>query len=144
MSSSLYNTFGNTVDYRIAGGKLVAYLEEATIRFPLPEAGTDILATLTDEKNPIRDFVKLDIIQVKLEKQGYKKANARALAPVLVQVAQAQGIDPLDFFDVNQNSLNLTVDAYNAINTMRPAGSRVGIATSIKNQRSPATKLIKP
>lgn len=144
MSSSLYNTFGNTVNYRVSGGKLVAYLEEATISFPLPEAGAEILASLVEETNVIKNYVKLDIVQVKLEKLGYKKANAKALAPVLVQVAQAQGVDPLDYFDVNENSLQLTIDAYNAMNKLRPAGSRVSIGSTVNNRRSPASKLIRP
>jgi hypothetical protein len=144
MSSSLYNTFGNTVNYRVANGKLIAFLEDATIKFPLPEAGSEILATLTDDTVRIKDYVKLDIVQIKLEKLGYKKANARALAPVLMQVAEASGIDPLDYFNVNDNALKLTIDAYSAINKLRPPGSRISIADNIQNRKSPASKLIKP
>lgn len=144
MSTSLYDTFGNETSYRVVEGTLYAYLKEATIKFPLPEAGSEILATLNTNKIVIKDPVKLDIVRLKLERIGYKPANAKAFAPVLVQVAQAQGIDPLDYFSLNSNSLNLTIDAYNAINTMRPVGSRIGVYTPVTNNKSPARGLIKP
>lgn len=144
MSASLYNTFGNETTYRLTGDTLVAYLKDATIAFPLPEAGSEILATLSDPKVRIKDPVKLDIVRSKLEKIGYKKASAKAFAPVLVQVAQAQNIDPLDYFQVNENALNLTIDAYNAINALRPQGSRIGLFTPVENSSSPARTLIKP
>ena len=47
MSTSLYDTFGNTTSYEMVNGTLVAYLESATIKFPLPEASSELLATLT-------------------------------------------------------------------------------------------------
>jgi len=144
MSSSLYDTFGNETSYELNGSTLVAYLEDATIDFPLPEAGSQILATLTDQKYKIKDFQKLDMIKSKLEKAGFKSANADALGPVLMQVAEAQGIDPLEYFSLTSNTLNLVVDAYGAINELRPAGSRIGIFTSNVNSKSTATNLIKP
>ena len=143
MSASLYDTFGNETSFEVNGGTLIAYLENATINFPLPEAGSQILANLTDKTYKIKDPVKLDMVNSKLIKAGYKKANATALGPVLMQVADAQGIDPLEYFHPTQNTLSLTVDAYGAINTLRPAGSRVGIFTSRVNSKSTAEALIK-
>lgn len=144
MSSSLYDTFGNETSYELNGSTLIAYLEDATINFPLPEAGSQILATLTDENYKIKDFQKLDMIKAKLQKAGFKKANANALGPVLMQVAEAQGIDPLEYFSLNSHTLNLTVDAYGAINELRPKGSRIGLFVSNANSKSTAKNLIKP
>jgi hypothetical protein len=143
MSSSLYDTFGNETRYEISGDTLIAYINDATINFPLPEASSEILGTLRNEKYRIKNIQHLDMVRAKLEKSGFKTANANALAPVLVQVAEAQNIDPLEFFELNTNSLDLALDAYNAINSLRPAGSRIGLFTSNVNEKSPATNLIK-
>jgi len=143
MSSSLYDTFGNELKYELSGSTLVAYLNEATIEFPLPEASSTILSTLRDEKYKITNMPLLNMVQAKLEKAGFKKANASALAPVLMQVADAQSIDPLEFFEMNSNTLDLALDAYNAINALRPVGSRIGLFTSNVNTNSPVQGLIK-
>ena len=144
MSTSLYTTFGNETSYKILGDTLVAYIEGSTIKFPLPDAGSEILATLYDERFVIRDQVKFEQVKIKLEKAGYKKANANAFAPILMQVAEAQGIDPLDFFSAKGYAIDFTIDAYNAINELRPKGSRVGIAVETTNKQSPAKNLIQP
>lgn len=143
-SEALYNTFGNEVNYRFLGGVLQRYLQDATIQFPLPDAGSEILANLLSDRIEIRDYVKFDMVRIRLEKAGYKPANARAFAPIIVRVAEIQGVDPLDFFEANSNSLQFTIDAYNAINAQRPKGSRVGMATQPINSDSRANKLIKP
>ena len=46
MSASLYNTFGNEVQYKIAQDTLVAYIDNASIKFPLPEASSEILTEI--------------------------------------------------------------------------------------------------
>ena len=38
MSSSLYETFGSEINYKFTAGKLEAYLDNASVKFPLPEA----------------------------------------------------------------------------------------------------------
>ena len=144
MSSSIYDTFGNTVKYDIIQNTLVAYLEESTVSFPLPEASSELLANLTNRVSKSYDPAKVSMVQSKLEKAGFKKPSAVAMTGVLMAVAEAQNIDPLEYFDVNQNSLNLTVDAYRAMNELRPAGSRIGIITPSNNQTSKASSLIKP
>lgn len=144
MSASLYDTFGNQTKYELVGSTLVAYLEDATIKFPLPEAASDILSNLIEPQGKAYDSAKVGMIQSKLEKLGFKKANATALTSILMEVANAQGIDPLDFFSVNVNTLNLTLDAYQAINNLRPAGSRVGVVAPTLNSKSKASPLIKP
>lgn len=144
MSASLYDTFGNTIKYEVIQDTLVAYLENATIKFPLPEASAEILGNLTASRKKTYDPAKVDMVQSKLEKLGFAKANARALTDVLLLVAESQGLDPLDYFSINSNTLNLTLDAYRAINNLRPAGSRVGLMLPFSNSKSKASTLIKP
>jgi hypothetical protein len=144
MSSSLYDTFGNTTKYKVVQDTLVAYLEDATINFPLPEASSEILAELTKRENKTFDPAKLAMVSSKLQKAGFKKATAVAMTDVLMNVAEAQGADPLDYFEVNKNTLKLTVDAYKAMNNLRPAGSRVGFVNPTKNNVSKVAGLIQP
>ena len=144
MSSSLYDTFGNTTKYKVVQDTLVAYLEDATINFPLPEASSELLAELTKQTRKTFDPAKLSMISSKLQKAGFKKPAAAAMTDVLMNVADAQGIDPLEYFEVNKNTLKLTVDAYNAMNQMRPAGSRIGFVRPTKNINSKVAGLIQP
>jgi hypothetical protein len=143
MSSSLYTTFGNQIKYNIVEDTLVSYLENATIKFPLPEASADILGKLTDPQSRNFDPAKYFMVNSKLVKLGFKKPKADALTDILMQVATAQGVDPLDFFSVNVNTLNLTLDAYRAINNLRPTGNRVGLVLPTLNSRSRAASLIR-
>jgi hypothetical protein len=46
MSESLYTTFGNEISYEIRRDKLVKFLENNTINFPLPEASLEILVNM--------------------------------------------------------------------------------------------------
>ncbi len=143
MSTSLYNTFGNQIKYDVVADTLVAYLENATIKFPLPEASADILSKLTDPQTKNFDPAKYFMVNSKLVKLGFKKPKADALTDILMQVATAQNIDPLDYFSINTNTLNLTLDAYRAINNLRPAGSRVGIISPTQNSKSRVASLIR-
>lgn len=144
MSTSLYNTLGNTIEYNIVQDTLVAYLKDATIQFPLPEASSELLANLTKTINKTYDPAKVSMVESKLQKLGFKKGPAKAMTSVLFPVAEAQGVDPLEYFKVNENSLNLTTDAYIAMNKMRPAGSRVGVIAPTTNAASKVSSLIKP
>jgi hypothetical protein len=143
MSTSLYNTFGNQIKYDVVADTLIAYLENATIKFPLPEASADILSKLTDPQTKNFDPAKYFMVNSKLVKLGFKKPKADALTDILMQVATAQNIDPLDYFSINTNTLNLTLDAYRAINNLRPAGSRVGIISPTQNSKSRVASLIR-
>jgi hypothetical protein len=142
MSTSLYTTFGNELDYKITQDTLVAYLKNATIKFPLPEASSTILSEIVDDEtiNP----VDLDVVKSRLIKLGFKEPNARALSAVLLSAAKTQGVDPMTYFDVNENTLKLAVDTYNTINMMRPPGNRINLVTPKNNQRSRQSALIKP
>ena len=54
-SKSLYETFGNEINYEERRGKLVQFLENNTINFPLPEASIDILVEMVPQ-----DFKGID------------------------------------------------------------------------------------
>lgn len=141
-SSNLYNTFGNELKYRITQGTLEAYLENATIKFPLPEASSSILGELAsiDSVNP----QELDAVRGELERIGFAQANARAMAAVLIQVAQSQGVSPMTYFDINAASLKLAIDTYDTINLLRPPGNRIGLTAAKDNQKSRVANLIQP
>jgi hypothetical protein len=143
-STSLYNTFGNEVKYQVVKDTLVAYLENATVKFPLPEASAEILATLLSDKAPVINPDALDQVEQRLVKAGFGEANARALAQVLIQVSAAQGVSPLSYFSVNDSSLKLTIDTYQTINALRPVGNRINLVLPKKNSSSKYRNLIKP
>jgi hypothetical protein len=143
-SVSLYDTFGNETKYQYNEDTLVAYLENATIKFPLPEASTDILSSLfKDSSDPI-DSNLLEQVQQRLVKTGFKDANARAMADVLIRVAREQRVNVMDYFEVNSNTLKLTVDTYQTINTLRPVGNRINLVKPLNNAKTLFRDLIKP
>jgi|TARA_B110000503_G_C6893331_1_gene307663 hypothetical protein len=133
-STSLYNTFGNEIKYTVSYDTLIAYLDNATIKFPLPEASTDILQDLADTKtiNP----VELDTVTTRLESIGFAPPKAKTMASILIQVAQTEGISPHDYFTPGEQSLKLTVDTYEVMNTLRPSGNKVGLVAPISNSKS--------
>ena len=143
MSSSLYDRFGNEISYEVRKGILTAYLENSTIDFPLPQASAELLEKLSDPVSSMNQQT-LDMIKSKLEKKGFKKANARALAPVLITVAKELNKDVLDFFNDNNSQFELTLDAYAAINNQRPAGSRVNLSAPTVNSKSKVASIIQP
>jgi|TARA_B100001094_G_C17956387_1_gene683193 hypothetical protein len=143
MSTSLYETFGSEINYKFTAGKLEAYLENASVKFPLPEASSEILADLAKVKELAIDPQKLDVIKTKLVAIGFSLSNANAMAKVLIQIAKVQDIDPTAYFDMNADTLKLSVDAFEAMNAVRPAGNKVDIKNSIDNSRSKAATLIK-
>lgn len=143
-SVSLYDTFGNEAKYQYNEDTLVAYLENATIKFPLPEASADILSNLfKDSTDPI-DSNLLEQVQQRLIKTGFKEANAKAMADVLIRVAREQRVNVMDYFEVNSNTLKLTVDTYQTINTLRPIGNRINLVKPLNNAKTLFRDLIKP
>ena len=134
-SSSLYETFGNEVKYSITEGTLHAYLENSTIAFPLPEAASDILAGYVSFDKSL-DGQLLDQVMQKLIVAGFKKAKAKTMASVLLQVAEQEGISPLTYFDYPDKALTLTQDSYDAMNNIRPAGNRISVTTAINNSKN--------
>ena len=143
MSTSLYETFGSEINYKFTAGKLEAYLENASVKFPLPEASSQILADLAKVKEVAIDPQKLSVIKTKLIAIGFGKENANAMAKVLIQIAKVQNVDPTAYFDMNADTLKLSVDAFEAMNAVRPAGNKVDLKEPLDNSRSKVAKLIK-
>lgn len=143
-SSTLYNTFGNEIKTKIVQDTLISYLENATVKFVLPEASVSLLTTLTTGSTENIDPVMLDQVTQQLITQGFNEANAKTLAIVLVRVAKRAGISPIEYFNLNQSSLELAVGTYNLINEQRPAGNRIGLVLPTNNGESSAGSLIKP
>jgi len=144
MSSAIYNTFGSEIQFKYNQGVLEAYFENASVKFPLPEATSDILSQIAVPPETPIDSQTLEAVKSRLESIGFGKYNANAMAKVLIQVAKVQNISPMEYFEISENSLKLTVDSYNAVNSLRPKGSKIDLKTPILNNRSTVKSLIKP
>lgn len=134
-SSSLFDTFGNETKQKIDKSTLVKYLENATVKFPIPEASTDILAQFADPTRPAINPDLLSLVETRLIKAGYQPANAKAMADVLMQTATRQGVNPLTYFNVTDETVQLTVDTYKILNAFMPPGNRFNL-TLPKDNRS--------
>ena len=143
VSANIYDTFGNEIKFSVTQNKLVNFLENATVQFPLPEASAFILQGFLDPSDTV-DPVVLDQVFTKLISIGYGEAAAKAMGTVLIKVAKQQGVSPLQYFDDNKAQLKLAIDSYEAMNALRPAGNRVGLNTPINNQKSRQAPFIKP
>jgi len=143
-SSSLYDTFGNEIKYQMTQGKLAAYFENATIRFPLPEPSAEILKRLSTETVEPIDPTTLDAVRGELEAIGFGAPSALAMADILIRVARSQNVNVMEYFDFTAASLKMTVDAYATMNGLRPQGSRVGLVKPIANHVAPPAALIRP
>ena len=141
-STQLYNTFGNELKYRVTQQTLEAYLNNATIKFPLPEASTTILGELADVSSI--DPTELDVIQSRLTDIGFGEANAKAMSAVLIQVARAQNVSPLEFFSSNKAALKLAIDSYDTINLLRPPGNRISVILPKNNRKTRYKNIIRP
>ena len=142
MSASIYDTFGNEINTRVTQAKLDRYLKDATIKFALPEAASELLADLAPQQSidrPLYEAVKSKLLNI-----GFKQANATAMASILLPVAEQQGVSPLDFFDDSAAALNLAIDTYAALNVLRPPGNRIGLSARTSNKKSKVRKLIQP
>mgnify|MGYP001296695812 FL=1 len=142
MSTSLYNTFGNELRYNVLQSTLTTFLDNATIKFPLPEASSEILGNIQDNLDTLNPELYVQI-KTRLQKIGFQEANANALSIVLYRVAENLNINPLEFFSINENTLKITKDAYEAINAKRPVGNRINLVTPKSNSDSPVSKFIK-
>ena len=142
-SSSLYDTFGNELRYDVLKSTLTTFLENATIKFPLPQASSEILGNLEENSLDKINPEVLTQVKTRLQRIGFKEANANALSIVLIKVAESLGTSPMEFFSINENTLKITKDAYDAINAMRPKGNRINLVVPKTNSKSSANKLIK-
>ena len=143
MSSSMFETFGNEKKYEITAGTVRAYLENSTIKFPLPEASAEILGDLVVKESI--DLQLLEQVTAKLVELGFKKPKANTMAQVLLTVAESQEVNPLTYFDYGAESVKLTQDGYVTMNLLRPTGNRVGLTVPKKNSNNARYKeLIQP
>jgi len=143
-SQNLYETFGNSKEYKVLNEVLTIFLENSTVDFPLPQASAEILGNLNPEDVEERiNGPLLEQIKLRLKSSGFSDANANALSFVLLKVSEQQGIHPIEFFELSTNTLKITKDAYDAINALRPVGNRVNLVVPLKNSKSTVSKLIK-
>lgn len=143
-SSNLYDTFGNEPRYEVRRGKLAAFFENSTVNFPLPDASVKILTEIAQAPSKYHDPYVVEQVFVRLNRAGFDAATSRAFAPILLDVAASQGVSVFDYFNFNDNSLRLAVDAYAAINDRRPPGSQIGLAQPRNNRTSRFGGLIQP
>ena len=141
---SLYTTFGNEESYTIRRGKLVKFLENSTIPFPIPEASVEILTSMLDPEQQGIDATRIDTVKARLVNIGFDTLTTNALAVALIKIAEMQGVHPMSYFDNNDESIRLAAATYSALNTIRPKGNLVGLDVIKKNNRSPVAKSIRP
>lgn len=144
MSTSLYDTFGNEINFAFNQGILTQYIKNSTIRFPLPEAAATILNDLVNTPNASINPTEYESVKGRLVDSGFNEPTANTLAVVLIMIAQRQGVSAHEYFEANSASVRLVADAYDAINSMRPAGNLVGLVNTPKNGESKASNLIQP
>ena len=110
----------------------------------MPEASLEILVNMlaSDDRGVSAD--KLDIVFNRLTSIGFAKSNARALAVALIRVAEAQGVHPISYFEINEDSILLAENTYKAINELRPTGNQIGLKISTKNNKSKIENKIRP
>jgi len=145
MSTSLYETFGNEVNYERRRDKVVQFLKNNTLNFPLPEAGVDILTGMLDEtQDRGMDATKIDMIKGRLEEIGFNSVTGNTLAVALIKIADMQGVHPISYFELNADSIKLAENTYKALNTIRPKGNLVGLTVEKKNKNSKIANLIRP
>ena len=142
---SLYETFGNEPDFEVRRGKLVQFLKNNTIYFPLPEASVEILTNMVSRlSNRGMDATKIDMVKNRLEDIGFNGPTANTLALALIKIADDQGVHPIPYFELNEESIKLAENTYKALNTIRPKGNLIGLTVSKKNKDSKISNIIRP
>jgi|TARA_B110000503_G_scaffold25667_1_gene40544 hypothetical protein len=144
MSTSLYETFGNEVSYEVRKDKLVKFLENSTIAFPIPEASVEILTTMLGQPNPGMNGDEIDLVYGRLTSIGFNEATGKTLAVALIQIAKQQGVHPMEYFEINETSIKLAENTYKAINKIRPKGNLIGLTVSKTNRQSKIANAIRP
>ena len=142
---SLYETFGNEPSYEVRRNKVVQFLQNSTINFPLPEASVDVLTGMLDE-NASRgmDATRIDMVKGRLQSVGFNKVTANTLAIALIKIADIQGVHPISYFELNEDSIKLAENTYKALNKIRPKGNLVGLSVEKQNKYSKISDLIRP
>jgi hypothetical protein len=143
-SKSLYETFGNEINYEMRRDKLVQFIENNTINFPLPEASVELLVNMAPQNFKGMDPNKINIVENRLESIGFTGPTAKTLAVALIQVAEKQGVHPISYFELNEESIKLAEQTYKAINTIRPKGNQIGLTVDKFNKDSKLANVIRP
>jgi hypothetical protein len=142
---SMYETFGNEVSYEKRRDKLVQFLKNSTIAFPLPEASVEILTTMLEGQNTAgMDATKLQMVEGRLTDIGFNKPTSATLAQALIKIADQQGVHPISYFELNEDSIKLAENTYKALNTIRPKGNLVGLTVEKQNKFSKIANVIRP
>ena len=141
---SLYETFGNEESYTVRRGKLVKFLANSTIAFPIPEASVDILTSMLDPEQEGIEATRVDTVKARLTNIGFGELTTNALAIALIKIAKMQGVHPMSYFDLNDDAIRLAADTYAALNTVRPKGNLVGLSSLKDNSKSRVAKIIRP
>lgn len=143
-SKSLYETFGNEINYEVRRDKLVQFIENNTINFPLPEASVELLVNMVPTDFKGIDPNKVEIIENRLTSIGFTGPTANTLASALITVAEKQGVHPISYFELNEDSIKLAEQTYKAINSIRPKGNQIGLTVDKFNKDSKLANVIRP
>lgn len=141
---SLYETFGNETDYEIRRDKLVQFLKNSTINFPLPEASIDILTGMISQDTSGLNPDTIDSVYNRLTSIGFNTKSAKTLAVALIKIAKQQNVHPLEYFELNRSSITLAENTYKAINKIRPKGNLIGLTVEKTNNQSKIANVIRP
>lgn len=141
---SLYETFGNETDFEIRRDKLVQFLKNSTINFPLPEASIDILTGMISQDTTGLNSDTIDSVYNRLTSIGFNTKSAKTLAVALIKIAKQQNVHPLEYFELNRSSITLAENTYKAINKIRPKGNLIGLTVEKTNNQSKIANVIRP
>lgn len=141
---SLYETFGNETDFEIRRNKLVQFLKNSTINFPLPEASIDILTGMISQDTSGLNSDTIDSVYNRLTSIGFNTKSAKTLAVALIKIAKQQNVHPLEYFELNRSSITLAENTYKAINKIRPKGNLIGLTVEKTNNQSKIANVIRP
>jgi len=141
---SLYETFGNEINFEIRKDKIVQFLKNNTVNFPLPEASVEILANMLGQENQGINPDTYNIVYNRLTDIGFNKTTAKTLAVALIKISKQQGVHPISYFELNEESIKLAENTYRAINKIRPKGNLIGVTVSQSNKKSKIAKSIRP
>jgi len=141
---SLYETFGNETDFEIRRDKLVQFLKNSTINFPLPEASIDILTGMISQDTSGLNSDTIDSVYNRLTSIGFNTKSAKTLAVALIKIAKQQNVHPLEYFELNRSSITLAENTYKAINKIRPKGNLIGLTVEKTNNQSKIANVIRP
>ena len=62
----------------------------------------------------------------------------------LIKIADIQGVHPISYFELNEDSIKLAENTYKALNKIRPKGNLVGLSVEKQNKYSKISDLIRP